>query len=140
MKTYKTLGISQYITTCDCCGRSELKSTVIMKEIETEKVVYFGSTCATRNSGIDKKTINSDLKKIHIAEQILKRARIVEAKKEYRKSSEYLNLEIARIKANFKGYTGKEYADDCRIQSDAADNACKIIADKYNVLISSLIY
>jgi hypothetical protein len=54
-QTYKTLGTTEDITTCECCGRSNLKKTVIMGlldcdgNVETEQ--FFGVVCAARHTG-----------------------------------------------------------------------------------------
>jgi len=46
MATVKFLGSSDEVTTCDHCGRAELKYTIAL-EIDDEEVVHFGSTCAS---------------------------------------------------------------------------------------------
>lgn len=46
MTTVKILGTSDDNTTCDCCGKTHLKKTVVL-EIN-EAVVYYGVDCATR--------------------------------------------------------------------------------------------
>lgn len=41
------LGTTDEVTTCDCCGRANLKSTVAIS-IDGGEAVYFGITCAAR--------------------------------------------------------------------------------------------
>ena len=48
MKRYTYLGTSDEVTTCDCCGKSELKSTVAISDDEQGETLYFGSTCAAK--------------------------------------------------------------------------------------------
>lgn len=56
----KILGLTDEITTCSCCGRTNLKCTVA---IETQgETVYYGRTCATRNTGKPSKVINKEVK------------------------------------------------------------------------------
>lgn len=43
--TFKILGITDEITNCDCCGRSNLKCTVAL-ESETGDIVHYGRDCA----------------------------------------------------------------------------------------------
>lgn len=43
------LGITDEVTACDCCGRSNLKSTVAF-DVAGE-IVHYGSTCAARHTG-----------------------------------------------------------------------------------------
>ena len=59
--TYKTLGTDDAVNTCDCCGKSNLKFTVVMECIESGNVVHFGSTCATRHSGRKLSAITSEI-------------------------------------------------------------------------------
>ncbi len=43
----RVLGINDDVTTCECCGRQNLKSTVVL-EIDEVSVVHFGRDCAAR--------------------------------------------------------------------------------------------
>lgn len=43
----KILGITNDVTQCECCGRNDLKSTVIIATEDSIIIGYFGSTCAT---------------------------------------------------------------------------------------------
>jgi hypothetical protein len=43
------LGTTDEVTVCDCCGKSNLKSTVAF-DVAGE-IVHYGSTCAARNTG-----------------------------------------------------------------------------------------
>jgi hypothetical protein len=63
MTTYKTLAIVDDVHSCDCCGKSNLKSTVAMED-ESGEIVYFGKVCATRHSGRDIGIIKKEAKKI----------------------------------------------------------------------------
>jgi hypothetical protein len=42
---YKFLGTTEENTTCDCCGKRNLKKTIVL-ENESGNIVYFGSDCA----------------------------------------------------------------------------------------------
>ena len=44
-RSVKYLGTTDDVTTCDCCGRTELKSTVALS-IDESDAVYYGVTCA----------------------------------------------------------------------------------------------
>ena len=59
MRTYKTLAIVDDVHTCDCCGKSNLKSTIAMQRDDGE-VLHFGSVCATRHSGREAKVIRKE--------------------------------------------------------------------------------
>jgi len=43
----KFLGNTDEVNTCDCCGRSDLKSTVALED-EAGEVVYYGVVCAAK--------------------------------------------------------------------------------------------
>lgn len=45
MNSAKFLGTSDEVTTCECCGRKNLKSTVAIS-VDGGDAMYFGVTCA----------------------------------------------------------------------------------------------
>ena len=45
------LHVDDSVNTCDCCGRTDLKATVLMQDTETGALLNFGRVCAARNSG-----------------------------------------------------------------------------------------
>lgn len=45
MMAAKILGINDDVTTCECCGRTGLKKTVVL-DIEGVGIVHYGSDCA----------------------------------------------------------------------------------------------
>jgi len=49
MKTFETTTDS--VTTCDCCGKINLKKTVVLFDDETSDFVYYGSVCAQKALG-----------------------------------------------------------------------------------------
>lgn len=48
MQRSKMLGISDEVTTCDCCGKNNLKRTVAIEMGDSETVVFYGVDCARR--------------------------------------------------------------------------------------------
>lgn len=52
----KFLGNSDDVTTCECCGRKNLKSTVALS-INDGEAVYFGVTCAARALAMEAKLV-----------------------------------------------------------------------------------
>lgn len=46
MNGWKVLGINDDVTTCECCGKSNLKCTVVLTNGEGE--VHYGRDCAAR--------------------------------------------------------------------------------------------
>lgn len=57
----KALGITDEVTTCDCCGKADLKCTVAI-ELDDGQIVHYGRTCASRNTGKPAKQINSEVR------------------------------------------------------------------------------
>jgi hypothetical protein len=53
---YRILGTCDDVTTCDCCGRTNLKRTVALLVNDFPK--FFGSTCAARAMGYGKKFVD----------------------------------------------------------------------------------
>ena len=68
---WKCLGTDEDIETCDCCGRTGLKRTVIMVEVNRDGEVMtpidmaprFGVVCAAKHSGIPATKIRAAAKK-----------------------------------------------------------------------------
>ena len=56
----QALYITDEITTCECCGRSELKATVAM-QLSDGGILFYGRTCAARNSGKTSKQIRQEV-------------------------------------------------------------------------------
>ena len=48
MRQFQFLGTTDEHTSCDCCGKKNLKSTVAIRNLETGEDVFFGVTCAAR--------------------------------------------------------------------------------------------
>ncbi len=63
---YRVLGTTDDVTTCECCGRKELKGTVALQwTLDGEAVgnpVFFGCVCAARAVGESAKTIKAAVK------------------------------------------------------------------------------
>ncbi len=76
----KVLGIDDAVNTCECCGKSNLKSTVVV-EINGS-IFHYGSVCATKHTGLTKQEIKQTIEDEHGALVLL-------ARTEYRESQEY---------------------------------------------------
>ena len=54
-KNFITLGTSNEVDTCDCCGKTGLKRTVVLGRTDADGTVmaveHFGTTCANRATG-----------------------------------------------------------------------------------------
>jgi len=56
----KALYIDDSVTTCDCCGKENLKKTVAML-LDCGSLVHYGTTCAGRNTGKDQRQIKQEI-------------------------------------------------------------------------------
>ena len=57
----KALYIDDSVTTCDCCGRTELKATVAM-QLDCGGILHYGQTCAARNSGKTSQQVTKEIR------------------------------------------------------------------------------
>lgn len=126
MATYITLAIVDDVNTCDCCGKSNLKSTVAMERDDGE-VLHFGSVCATRHSGRAGKVIRSEA-------QAAYNAKVEVAKAEYRASAEYA-AEMARFAEAYRLTiaVGKEFKAFVTSAVQAANAKRAEIAAKHSL-------
>ena len=56
------LGNTDEVTSCDCCGKQNLKSTVAIETVEGG-TVYFGVTCAARALAVSAKEVRAASRK-----------------------------------------------------------------------------
>lgn len=54
---FRIMGTTDDFLTCDCCGRTDLKRTMIMAVCDAEgcptgQVMHFGTSCGARHAGI----------------------------------------------------------------------------------------
>lgn len=69
----RTLGTDDGVTTCDCCGKSNLKFTVVI-ELNDGEIVHYGQVCAGRNTGKDRRTQTSEARAYHLEQVAAARA------------------------------------------------------------------
>lgn len=67
MKAYKVLGTTDDVTTCDLCGKPELKGTVVLAPLDVDgneggDVEYFGTSCAAKAAGWTLKEVRAGVK------------------------------------------------------------------------------
>lgn len=125
----KALGTDDSITTCDCCGKANLKFTVAI-ELDDGEIVHYGQICARRNTGKDQRTITSEIK-------AAKLAAVNAAQREYMATAEYI-AERARFAARPRGLFGMQAVEFIREARDAAEVVRGRIAAKHGVSAWSL--
>ena len=120
----RALGIEESVTTCDCCGKSNLKHTIVI-ELDDGDIVHYGSVCAVRNTGKARAVINTEIK----AET--KRVREVAAS-ELRASPEWMALRD-KLAARPRNLIGRA-ALDFILQEDVAETQARArIAAKHGL-------
>lgn len=126
----KALGTDDSITTCDCCGKSNLKFTVAI-ELDDGEIVHYGQVCARRNTGKDQRAITGEIK----AEA--KRVRDIAAA-EYLASPEFVAYrnrlcERDRLSWDDPRRAGRNAYEFVREASEAADQLRASIAAKFGI-------
>lgn len=83
---YRNLGFTEDVTSCDCCGRIDLKGTYAIEDTQSGGVSYLGCVCAANRMNWSKKEFVTKYK----AEE---REQHQQAKKAFRQTPEYLAVE-----------------------------------------------
>lgn len=102
---YKNLGFTEDVTSCDCCGRVDLKGTYAIENTLTGEIGYLGCVCAASRMNWSKKEFITKYK----AEE---REQAINARKEYHESAEYIeyNEWLASLNIRFLGFEDDEHA------------------------------
>lgn len=105
-------GISDEVTTCECCGRPNLKKTIVL--VDDGCVSYFGNECAARAMGRRKTAVDKMAAKAQAE---------VDKKEETRKFYAEFLADDARLHAAFNstiGFVGSFRQFVEQIQTNAA--------------------
>lgn len=120
----RALGTDDAVTTCDCCGKVNLKFTVII-ELDDGDIAHYGQVCAARNTGKASKVINDEIR------DEAKRVRAAAAA-ELRASAEWQALR-AKLQQRPRNLIGRA-ALDYILAEDAAETAARArIAAKFGL-------
>lgn len=78
MKAYRVAGFTDEITTCELCGKPELKGTVQMIALDADgnddTDHYFGSSCAAKAAGWTQKKVKDDVRSVAFQKAAARRA------------------------------------------------------------------
>jgi hypothetical protein len=85
MKAFKILGTTDDVTTCDLCGKPELKGTVVLAPLDADGAIdgdaaYYGSSCAAKAAGWTLKDIRAGVKAAKLEAQAAERAARIAAR------------------------------------------------------------
>lgn len=118
----KIIGYDDSVHSCDCCGKTNLKSTVL---VSVDGVLMnYGSICATRNTGM-----SASLIKGTIVEDMVRRQ--MDANADFVATPEYAAEKDKRAEAYALRLVGKPFRDYCRAEQDALSAVRKTIAAQY---------
>jgi hypothetical protein len=129
----KALYITEEIDTCDCCGRTDLKATVAM-QLNDGGILYYGRTCAARNSGKDQRQIKKEIKDNY-------QSQVNAAYNELKETPEMKALYAKRIElyAKYKGrLTSSEWSRIIAPFSEAIEPVRQRIARKHGIFAGSI--
>lgn len=125
IRKFTVLGTTDEVTSCDCCGKSGLKSTFAVMLHETDEVVHYGSTCVTRNTGIKNPT-----KAAESHRESLKK----DAAQKLRWSAEYRAYEAKlAFRVHLKLTPGKESMEYVRAEYTAKQERVRAIAAEFGL-------
>ncbi|MFE7397983.1 hypothetical protein [Streptomyces sp. NPDC057557] len=78
MKAYRVKGTTDDVTTCELCGKQELKGTVVLEALDAdgneEAVCYFGVSCAAKAAGWTQREVRAGIKTAADEERARQRA------------------------------------------------------------------
>lgn len=120
----KALGTDDSINTCDCCGKTNLKFTVLV-QLDDGELAHYGQVCAARNTGKSQPQINAEIKAEHAR-------KCAAALDELKASPEYAALEI-KLSQRPRALLGRAAADFIRAESDAEFSKRQQIAAKHGI-------
>jgi hypothetical protein len=96
--TFTAICLDDSVTTCECCGRKDLKATVLMQS-DLGTLVHFGQVCAARNSGKTRQQVTKEIR----AERDLAHGRAVNRLLDLRRAGAKITREIVReVAATFR--------------------------------------
>ncbi len=120
----KALGTTDAVTTCDCCGKVNLKLTVAM-ELDDGQIVHYGRVCAARNTGKTQPQIAGEIK--------VEAARILAAAvAEFRADPAQIAYR-AKLAARPRNMIGRDAMAFVAVESEAEDLARARIAAKFGL-------
>jgi hypothetical protein len=96
--TYTALCLDDSVATCDCCGRTDLKATVLMQS-NLGELVHFGQVCAARNSGKTRQQVTKEIRAARDAAHGRASNRLMD----FRRAGTQITREIVReVAASFR--------------------------------------
>ena len=126
----KAIGLDDSVTTCDCCGKCNLKFTVFI-EMDDGEIVHYGQVCAQRNTGKERKVINAEIRQEEARKLQAARAEYIATPEHAAYRARLAERDALPWDSPHRGFPGA--ADFVREASQAADAARDAIAAKYGL-------
>lgn len=94
-KVYAFAGTTDEVTSCGCCGRTDLKRTIVLRPTDGGDYVFFGSACGARALGWTVKEFTAAAKR---ADTAAKQARLAAQREEQARRQDILTEALKRAK------------------------------------------
>lgn len=124
MENYKIKGFNDEFCNCDVCGRSELKGTFIIENLNTGDIFRAGSNCGSKITGMNKVNLKANLLKVNKENQYL-------ASVELENSLE--SIEYYTFKKNYSNNMSNDNYIKLSILSNNLDLKINELNKKYNL-------
>jgi hypothetical protein len=122
----KVLGFDESVTTCDCCGKADLKGTFGVERNGGE-ILHYGSVCVTRHTGKSAKVVRKEAKD---ATDERRRAAVAE----FKAHPSVAALRAKRDAVRAAGVSfGRSFVEETRDEWMAEDAARAAIAAKHGL-------
>lgn len=123
----KIIGFTDSVTTCECCGKTDLKGTFCLEIDDIE--LYYGSTCAFKSHGLsleDQKELKSAFSKEQKNEKLyVKHIQPIKDRLKIRIESTFVTTVYDDLTENSKKIYN-EFVDFCNEQINITANRYKI--------------
>lgn len=120
LSQYRVLGFEEAITTCDCCGKTNLKGTVAVERADGD-ILHYGSVCVTRHTNKTAKVVRKEARDATAA-------RREAAQREVIQHPTYAAYQARMAEAREAGLSGVAFMNHCQIEREAQHAAQEAIA------------
>lgn len=117
---HRVLGFDEAITTCDCCGKSNLKGTFAIERADGE-ILHYGSVCVTRHTNKPAKVVRKEATDAMAS-------RREAARQEVRQHPTFAAYEARMEEARKAGLLARPFMEFCRAEREAQEAAQAEIA------------
>lgn len=131
VQNFRVLGFDEAITTCDCCGKANLKGTFAVERADGQ-ILHYGSVCVTRHTSKPSKVVRQEAR-------IAAQERLDTARREFYCHPAELAYQSKLDESRRAGLIGVDFMKANRAEREAADAARCAIAEKYGIDVNRLV-